>query len=265
MKIEFKDLSPQIGLEIIGLDISKPLNVEILDKLRDAYFDKHLLVIKFQKIKENDLVAFSKHFAEPVPSLNKRFKLASHPVITRYSNIRDDDDEPTGAAAPEFVWHSDSYFTDNPNKATIFYSKISPKVGGETHFVNMCTAYELLSDEMKQKIEGKKVFYKNAFIHRPPVAHPLVRINPITHKKSLFVNIHRALGIDGLSIEESMNILNELYNQSIQPHLIYCHKWCDGDLLIWDNPSTMHTATPIPCDQQRLLYRILTKGDLPVQ
>lgn len=264
MELQIKTLSPQLGVEITGIDVSKTIENGTLDILKDAYEKYHLLVIRSQKLNEDELLFFSKYFAEPVISLYPKFKLPNYPVITRHSNILDEDDEPTGAAAPEFVWHSDSYFTDNPNKATIFYSIRSPVEGGETHLVDMCTAYDSLSDEIKKKIDGRKAIYKNAYIHRPPVVHPLVRTNPITKRKALFVNIHRALGIENLDQDEAMILLKELYTHAIKEERIYRHKWRDGDLLVWDNPSTMHTATPISRDKKRLLYRILTKGSLPV-
>jgi taurine dioxygenase len=192
------------------------------------------------------------------------FRLKEYPLITTHSNTKDENESPAGVVAPEYVFHADSYFTDNPNKATLFYSLRSPDHGGETHFVNMCLAYDALNDETKRLIADKKATYKNAYTNRPPVSHPLVRVHPITKRKALFVNIHRALGIDGLEQSEALNLLKNLYSHATNPELIYKHKWEDGDLLVWNNVTTMHCATPIDNSQERLLYRVLIKGIVPV-
>lgn len=261
--MRINSLSSELGAEILGVNAAEPMDASLLTAIKEAFAQHHLLVFRQQTLNEDQLVRFSRYFAEPVESLHPTFKVPTHPVITKYSNMLGDDQEPAGAMAPELIWHSDSYFTDNPNKATIFYSLVSPAEGGETHFVNMCAAYADLDDATKLKIEGKKAFYKNAFIKRPPVLHPLVR-QAANQPKALFANIHRALGIEGMDAEEAMVLLHALYEHSTQPDSIYRHKWQDGDLAIWNNPTTMHCATDIPPNQQRLLYRILTKGELPV-
>ena len=101
-------------------------------------------------------------------------------------------------------------------------------------------------------------------MNQPPVVHPLVRVHPVTKRKALFVNIHRALGIDGMDQDEALKLIKYLYQHATRADFVYQHKWHDGDLLIWNNPMTMHCATDIHESQERLLYRILTQGDLPV-
>lgn len=259
-----KLISPNLGLEIVGVDISQKLTEDIIGELIELLAHHHLLIFRKQVVSENKFIEFSCSFGEPVPSLLPTFQLLGYPLISRHSNIKNDDDETIGAMAPEFFWHSDSYLTDNPNKATLLYSLISPREGGDTGFVNMNSAYEMLDNETKKTIAGRKAFYKNIYKNRPPVAHPLIRINSITHKKSLFVNKHRALGVENMPENEALDLLKNLYEFSIQPERIYKHKWQDGDFLIWDNSSTMHAATPISGNNKRLLYRILIKGELPI-
>lgn len=128
----------------------------------------------------------------------------------------------------------------------------------------MCSAYEALDDSIKSLIKGKKVFYKNAYVNQPPVEHPLVRINLITSRKALFVNIHRALGINDIEYSQAIELINFLYKHATKPEFVYKHKWSNGDLLVWHNPTTMHCATHIEDTEERLLYRILTEGVYPV-
>lgn len=258
------DISPYLGVEIIDVNLAESLGSRDIASLSEQLNQHHLLVIRKQKLTEEQLINVSKIFGEPVSALVSQYRLDKYPVITKHSNVKDENKQPTGAIAPEYVFHSDSYFTTNPNKATIFYSINSPEHGGETYFVNMCTAYDTLADHIKNIIANKKIIYKNAYINQPPVSHPMVRVHPITKKKALFVNIHRALGIDGLENSEALELINYLYHHATRSEFVYMHKWNDGDLLIWNNPTTMHCATTIHQSQKRLLYRILTCGDLPV-
>jgi len=253
-----------LGVEIRNINLADPIDSCDLAALLDHFDYHHLLIVKNQKLSEEQLINVGNIFGEPAPALVPTFRLKEYPLITKHSNTKDENESPMGVVAPEHVFHADSYFTDNPNKTTLFYSLKSPEQGGETHFVNMCHAYDTLNNETKKLIDDKKATYKNAYINQPPVSHPLVRVHPVTKRKALFVNIHRALGIDGLEQNEALNLLKNLYEHATNPELIYRHKWEDGDLLVWSNVTTMHCATPIDSSQERLLYRILIKGVLPV-
>ena len=239
-------------------------DVNLIKNIIDQFNTHHLLIVKNQTLNEEQLISVAKIFGEPTQALVPTFRLNDYPVITRHTNKKNESKMPTGVMAPEYVFHSDSYFTVNPSKATVFYGLKAPTIGGETHFINMCDVYESLDDATKIFIADKTISYKNAYMNQPPVTHPMVRIHPVTKQKALFVNIHRAIGIDGMKNEEALQLINKLYLYATQPEFIYKHKWEDGDLLIWNNPTTMHCATEIEDSEERLLYRILTKGDLPV-
>lgn len=256
---KFKNL----GSEIVGLD---PLNIssEDFNILLKEIYQTHLLIIRNLDLNEEKLIAIAKLFGELTPSLLPTFRLEKYPVISCFSNIRGESKEQKGAMAPEYVFHSDSYFTQNPNKYTLLYSLKSPEYGGETCFIDMCYAYDSLDNETKEFILDKYVIYKNAYINQPPLHYPMVRSHPITGRKALFVNVYRALGIVGLPDEQALPLIERLYKHALREDLIYKHKWQDGDLLIWYNPTTMHCATHIVNSQERLLHRILIKGDLPV-
>jgi taurine dioxygenase len=261
-----ENLTATLGATINSIDFANLSSItdHAIEKIINLFHTHHLLIIKNQRLTEEQLIQISHLFGEPTKALVPTYRLEKYPVITRHTNTKDENLMPKGVVAPEYVFHSDSYFTCNPSKATLFYCLKAPNQGGETHFVNMCLAYDNLDEETKNFIADKKISYKNAFTNQPPVKHPLVRINPVTKEKALFVNIHRALGIDGIDETESLPLIKRLYQSAILPEFVYKHKWQDGDLLIWNNPTTMHCATPIADSEERLLYRILTNGDLPV-
>ena len=254
----------KIGVEFANINLAKPADSSIVDTLLDHYNKHHLLIIKNQILNEDQLIEASKIFGEPVPALVPTFRLENFPVITKHTNLLDENNLPTGVIAPEYVYHSDSYFTTNPNKATLLYSLKSPKRGGETNFVDMCRVYDSLDESTKTLISEKKVIYKNAYINQPPVIHPMIRVHPITKKRALFVNIHRALGIENMENKAAVELIEYLYNYSTKSEFVYKHIWNDGDLLVWNNPTTMHCATKTENGEERLLYRILTLGATPV-
>lgn len=262
--ISYRVATSLIGIEITGINLAIIDSPRGFTEIQSVLDQHHLLIIKNQELSKEQLVKISYFFGEPVQSLVSTYKLEQHPLISIISNKRNDDGKKIGIMAPEFVFHADSYFTKNPNKYTLLYSLKAPKQEGETLFVNMCHAYNTLDESVKTLIADKKISYKNVFINQPPVVHPLVRVHPVTQKKSLFVNIHRALGVENLTEPEGLQLLQYLYSHAIKKETIYKHKWDNGDLLIWNNSTTMHCATPILDTEERMLYRVFTKGDFPV-
>lgn len=246
------------------IDLAGSVDTGTVDHLINLYNQYHILILQDQNLNEEQLIDIGKLFGEPAQALVPTFRLKDYPVITRHTNTKDLNNTAKGVVAPEFVFHADSYFTSNPTKATLFYCLVAPNLGGETHFVNMCDVYDSLDQTTREFISDKYVAYKNAFVNQPPVKHPMVRTHPISGKKALFVNKHRALSIDGIGDNEALKLVEKLYSHATSPDFVYKHKWRKGDLLIWNNVTTMHSATPIPDTEERLLYRILTKGDLPV-
>lgn len=260
------NFSPYPEFDLCNIDFAALPVIEpaVTKNIIGSYNQHHIIIVRNQKLTEEQLIDVSKLFGEPAQALVPTFRLEQYPVITRHTNTKDANNAAKGVVAPEYVFHADSYFAPNPTKATLFYCLKAPNVGGETHFVNMCAVYDNLDQAMKYLIAGKKVAYKNAFINQPPATHPMIRVHPVTGKKALFVNKHRALGIDGMEQTEALQLIESLYHHATSPEFVYKHKWQTGDLLIWNNATTMHAATPIPDTEERLLYRILAKGDLPV-
>src|SRR3990167_1112635 len=264
MPSRIQEINSSLGIEINSINLAKNASFSI-NELTHLFAQHHLLIIRNQQLNEEQLIEISRLFGEPAPALVPTYRLEKYPLITRHTNVKDNDRLPKGVVAPEYVFHADSYFTSNPSKATLFYCLKAPTHGGETHFVDMCSAYDRLDAATKSFISDKKVSYKNAFVNQPAVSHPLVRIHPITKRKALFVNIHRALGIDGMSDEDAIALVEKLYIHATEDEYVYKHQYRDGDLLIWNNVTTMHAATPIVDSEERLLYRILTKGENAIE
>ncbi|RED53234.1 TauD/TfdA dioxygenase family protein [Aestuariispira insulae] len=97
----------------------------------------------------------------------------------------------------------------------------------------------------------------------PEQKHPLVRTHPVTGKKGLFLNAEMMVGIEGVKDIEAQELIKMLCLHATKPEFQYRHQWQKGDIVIWDNASVIHAATFTPPDEDRIMYRLTTKGDVP--
>ena len=214
----------------------------------------------------------------------KSDRVSKHAGISLVSNL-DQNGKPAkvtaGVGSLEALWHTDNSYVEVPPNGTLLWSEIVPKNGGgETSFNNQYRAYEELSDEFKEAIEGKHIRHDNlrntAGRLRPTAkepesrneitgpAHPIVRIHPLTGKRCLYLG-RRYEGnssyIDEMPDEEGDDLLSKLWAHATQEHLRWTHDWHPHDLILWDNRCTMHQRNPIDHTQARVMHRALIKGE----
>ena len=91
-----------------------------------------------------------------------------------------------------------------------------------------------------------------------------MRTRPYTGRKSLYVTAGECVGIEGMPKDEAVDLIAELDTHCVRPEFLYLHKWQVGDLLMWDNTSSMHLAI---CDytlpERRLMHRTTVIGTVP--
>lgn len=264
--------------EVEGLDVSQPLDPQTIEELRQAWWDNSILVFRGQNLTQEQHIAFSRHFGELEGHTVKDWLLPTHPEILVLSNRGRGGVKPleNGGA----YWHSDITYQAVPPMGSILYGLTVPPEGGDTLYTDMHAAYEALDDETKALIEGRVAIhnYKHRYLlmaeggHRPDptpeqlaewqdVEHPVVLIHPESGRKCLFVNEGFTVAIKGLEKEESDALLQRLYAHSVKPQFVYAHKWRPGDIVMWDNRSTMHCATPYDSEKyERTMHRTTIKG-----
>ena len=265
-----------LGAEVTGIDLSKPLDEETVDALVLAHGENGVLVFPDQHINAEDLKRFGRYFGE----------LTVHPFST---NVEDAPelivyDNKEGNPPPQTdVWHSDETFRECPPMGTMLCSKIVPEIGGDTCFCSMEAAYEGLSDRMQQFIEGLEAIhdfipFKKLFPDTPegrqslhdweekfrPVAHPVVRVHPVTGRKSLFVNPWKfTVRIKGMHERESRELLEALGRTVHTLEYQYRHRWAPDTVVFWDNRSVQHAAVHDYYPQRRMMERVTVAGDRP--
>ncbi len=278
-RLAMRPLSEAMGIEIAGVDLSRPADGRTFAALRDALL-RHLLVcFPGQRLDQTQHVEFSRLFGELQVHVLDQYRSPTHPEIYVLSNV-DGKGETTGEHPDKgtLVWHSDLSFQRRPALATLLYGIEVPRAGGDTLFANMYAAYDALDAGMKRRIDGLRAVHDLDVSRQragappmteaqrreaPPVDHPLVRIHPETGRRCLYIS-HHAVRIDGMGEEEGKALLDALMDHATQPRFVYAHRWKPGELVMWDNRCTMHRATGYDAkDERRVMNRTVVKGDVP--
>lgn len=277
-----RPLDAPLGAEVLGLDLSLPVDAGDFARLHRAHLDHHLLVFRDQHITPGQQVAFSRRFGPLQIHVLRQFQLPGHPEVLVVSNIRENG-QPIGLGDAGHFWHSDLSYKETPSLGSMLHAQELPAEGGDTLFANQHTAWERLPGHLRRAVEHARVEHsylaryadlqkKNPW--RPnltqaqidevkPVVHPVVRTHPETGRRALFVSEHFTTRIVGLPEDESRALLDELFDHGTRAGHIYRHAWQPHDMVFWDNRSLMHLAAGCPDDQRRKLYRTTIEGDAP--
>ena len=205
-------------------------------------------------------------------SLGRRFRLA---II---SNIVDASGKPIGAlGSDEAFWHTDSSFTETPISASLLHAIEVTEQGGETAFLNMYKAYEDMPAGLAARVNGKYAnhskVHNSAGVRRrefadvtdpskaPGVKHPIVRTHPVTRRKCLYLGRRLNSYIFDLPLDQSEQLLDEIWAHACQDKYVWQHKWRVGDLLVWDNRCTMHHRNAFAPNARRLMHKSTTAGE----
>jgi taurine dioxygenase len=286
MSFVIQPVSPHIGAEVIGADLSQPVGDNLFRELHQAWVDADgLLIVRDQRLTPPQQIAFSRRFGELASAgdnpVIQKYTLPGHPEIFRVSNKRQDG-EPLGREDAGTYWHSDGTWQAFPSKASILYGIEIPRVGGNTMFADLYQAWETLTPTMQRMLDGLKAVHamanaggtsfereftgKGDVVAAKTAVHPLAITHPDSGRKALFVNRGYTAQIVGLSRPESDALLGFLFQHSTAPELVYRHGWRPHDLVIWDNRCTAHYAIPdYKAIGDRYLHRTSVKGDRPMQ
>lgn len=276
-----RKLHPKIGAEIQGVDLSKPLDEETINFIKQSWYDSTVLVFRNQTLSSDDQRRFASHFgpiAERLPPPSKSKAATSGlPVwneLMIISNETTADGEPLGALGQGEMWfHTDKCYVERPHRASFLYGLTIPSEGGHTKFSSLCEAYDRLPEEMKARLDGKTVMQGHEYsvgrrinvnVELSAIHHhrqPLVVTNPDSGRKGLYVSSQNTMWIDGMDRAESEALLEELFQLVEAPDIIYEHVWQVGDLLMWDNLSCLHARTDWPKEELRKLRRCTVIGD----
>jgi taurine dioxygenase len=282
MAVQIKNLNAALGAEVAGVDLSESLPQADIDAIAAAWRERLVVVFHGQNLSDPQLIAFSRNFGEldpPGPNPYGEPVNKAHPELNVISNVVENGKPIGNLGDGEAVWHADMTYVEVPCKAALLHALEvpPPEAGGNTYFANMFSAYETLPAELKKAVEGKiavhdasrnsagmlRKGYKEVTDVRETVGarHPLVRTEPKTGRKALFLGRRPNAYVLGISVAESEALLDALWAHATQPRFTMCHRWQVGDLLMWNNLSVLHRRDPFDPKSRRVMHRSQIKGD----
>jgi taurine dioxygenase len=279
MAVSIRNLDAPLGAEVGDIDLSKPLAQDDVDAIEEAWRTRLVIVAHGQRLSDPQLLSFSRYFGEldpPGPNPYGEPFNKEHPEINVISNVVENGKPIGNLGDGEAVWHADMTYVDVPPKAAVLHSLEVPPSGGNTYFADMFSAYETLPADLKKAAESKVAVhdasrnsagmlrkgYKEVTDVRETVGarHPLVRTDPRTGRKALFLGRRPNSYVVGLDVADSEALLDALWAHATQPRFAMCHEWKVGDLLMWNNLSVLHRRDPFDSNTRRVMHRTQIKG-----
>jgi taurine dioxygenase len=273
-------LTPNLGAEVSGIDLSARMDDELFSALYQAFLRYQVLLFPPQDLPPQRQVEFARRFGEVQIHVMNQYHADGYPELYRLSNL-DANGKPSGHHPDKgtLAWHTDGSWQRVTGQATIIYGEVMPQSGGETHFCDMYGAYERLDASWKARIAGLRAVHNLDFsrtrrhgedplteaqrLAKPPVDHPVVRTHPETGRKCLYLGDH-AEYIQGMPYDEGRALIEALNALAVHADLTYGHRWKTRELLVWDNRCVMHRATPYDAATQgRVIRRCTVLGEVP--
>ena len=286
MNLAFKSLHPVFVAEVSAVDLRVVFDRGTLDQIR-AGMDRHaVLVFREQAFSGMDQVEFAQRFDGALHAKTGAAAITKsrfgNEALTDISNVDEGDEilQPNDRRRQYLLgnrlWHTDASFQDPPGRYSMLSARIVPPVAADTEFADMRAAYDALDAETKAAIGGLRAHHSIAYSRHvlgfefspqeleklKGAAHPLVRTNPRTRRRSLYLASH-ASHVVGWQVPEGRLLLRELMDHAVLPQFVYRHSWRVGDLVIWDNRATMHRARPFDDTKYRRELRRVTTLDIP--
>lgn len=266
-----------VGAQVLGLELAGASQAQI-DAIKQAWYRHDVLVFRKQKLTDDDLLAFSRHFGTLDPPPNQGAGKKSppgYPDIYVVSNVLDTQGEPIGALGDgEAAWHTDMSYIPWPPDASMLYSLEIPEQGGDTCFCSMRAALKKLPRQLVERVKHLDIkhdatYDSGGYLRKgvaatdeprtsPGTAHPIIIEHPESGEKALYLGRRRNAYIVGLALEESERLLDKLW--SYAETAVYRHKWALGDLVLWDNRTTMHRRDAFDPRSRRIMHRTQIKG-----
>jgi alpha-ketoglutarate-dependent taurine dioxygenase len=279
MAVTVRALTPSVGAEISGVDL-RGLSDSDFAAVERAWTTHSMILLRGQTLSDDDLLSFSRRFGELDPPPNQergRISPPGYPDVYVVSNVLDAKGDPIGAlGAGEAAWHTDMSYLDTPPDASMLYSLEIPPSGGNTWFCGMQAACDALPAELRRKVEGRRIKHDGTYnsggylrqgvtptddpIAAPGAWHPAILRHPANGRATLYLGRRRNSYVEGLSREDSDAVLAELWAHVIEPRFLYQHVWKLGDLVMWDNRSTMHRRDEFEGTARRIMHRTQIKG-----
>jgi alpha-ketoglutarate-dependent 2,4-dichlorophenoxyacetate dioxygenase len=285
MPLQLKPIQPGFAAEASGIDLTAPLSPADVRAINAAMNDHAVLVWRGQPLTAQQQINFTKSFGPLDIGLKRVFKRPERLEDERLIDISNVDgqgqvqrrDSPRNLSNfANQMWHSDSSFMKPRAAYSMLHALVLPSWGGNTEFADLRAAWDALPERTQKELQGLQA--EHFALHTrillgddaytddqkkeiPPALWPLADVHPGSGRKVLFVGVH-ARQIIGWPVAESRMFLLDLLEHATQRQFVYSHQWQVGDLVIWDNRSTLHRGRRFDLTERRELRRT-TVNDSP--
>ena len=276
MSLIITPLSPALGAQISGVDLSRDISAEARAAIEQALLIHQVLFFREQPINPQQQANFAAQFGD----------LHIHPI---YPNVPETPqvlvlDTAVTDVRDNAIWHTDVTFLPTPALGAVLAAKQLPAYGGDTLWASGIAAFEALSAPLKTLLDGLTAthdFTKSFPLARfgstpqdlerweatrranPPLSHPVIRTHPVSGRKSLFVSDGFTTRINELSEAESEALLKFLFAHATRPEFTIRWRWQENDVAFWDNRVTQHYAVDDYRPARRVMHRATILGDVP--
>ncbi|TAK98746.1 MAG: TauD/TfdA family dioxygenase [Rhodospirillaceae bacterium] len=268
-----KPLSDMLGIELIDFDITRPCGPEEQAELRHLFCEHHFLLIRGQKLTDEDHDRFGKYFGP----LSLPPKGADAGYVT---NKEEQVVGRLGTGTDMLLWHADGAYGPHPGIGTSLWAKELTPGTTPTLFLNAVRALETLPPRLRARIGTlSAVHMRDTGIVRTAqpfrdsaqpqnveaglvrsYQHPIIYRPPHIDAQVLYVNELMTSHIAELPREEGEALLQELFNHLYADHNVYSHEWQLNDVIIWDNIALQHCRPKAVGSGQRHLRRLSLDG-----
>ena len=279
--IDIVPLSGPLGAEVRGLDLSKALSRDEFDAVRTAWLKHIVLLFREQQLSDAGLVQFSRRFGvldvAPMSDIGVS-SVPGFPEIFVLSNVVERG-RPIGThGAREVQWHTVMSYAQHPPMANVLQAIEVTRHGGDSGFLNMYLALEILPADLRARIEGRSAKHDATLDSAgrlrsgaqavtdpalgPGAHHPLIVTHPDTHRRALYLGRRKNACIDGLPAAESEALLDALWAHATEDRFAWHHHWRLGDVILWDNRVTLYRRTAFDPNERRIMHRTQIRSSL---
>lgn len=265
------------GAEVQDIDLARASAPDI-DAIKRAWYRYDVLLFRRQRLTDDHLLAFSRHFGALDSPPNQgagRKSPPGYPEVYIVSNVLDEQGEPIGALGDgEAAWHTDMSYIAQPPDASMLYSLEIPPSGGDTCFASMKAALNGMPKDLVERLRNLDIKHDGTYdsggyvrkglqpVDDPRTSvgtpHPMIIEHPVSGESAMYLGRRRNAYIMGLDVAESERLLDEVW--SFVETAVYRHRWAIGDLVLWDNRTTMHRRDAFDPKARRVMHRTQIRG-----
>ena len=280
--MNIEPLHAEFGARIGGVDLSRELDLPAFEQIDLALNRYSFLLFENQQMNDPAHLDFTRRFGELE---EEHVSYYSRGEVTYIGTVGNIDEHGNKVSARQIksstgneMWHSDSSFREIPAMYSLSTAYEVPDEAGETAFASARSAYQRLDPNTRELIEGRVAIHdyiysrtqvsedavnqgQRTYMH--PVRQRLVRQNPMTGERNVYVGSH-VKEIEGMPDDEAKPLIKRLIAEVTRPQSVYRHRWQVGDFVIWDNRCLLHCGCGYDADKyRRRMHQTRVRGQSP--